>query len=358
MSSVGAVIIGRNEGPRLRGCLESVSRQVAELGQDPARRVVYVDSRSSDGSVALAESVGVSTLALGEGRLTAARGRQAGLELLLQREPDLAFVQFIDGDCLLEDGWLSAAVQQLENEEKTAGVCGRRTEERRDESRWSALIDIDWDIPPGQVPYFGGDVLARVSAIQSVGGWDTTLIAGEEPELCFRLRAQGWRIDRLDRRATRHDIAMTSLGEYWKRSRRSGHAYAEVGWKHRRGAGRRWLKMAGSILLQGLLLPVMVVVGALLWWPIGLVLSLLYLKWGGAMVASCRRRSYGWGISLRYAAVNLLCRPAGAMGVLRYVVGRGSGRRAKLMEYKAGAGAEPTHSDEGAERPVAVGGGA
>ena len=352
MNPLGVVVIGRNEGPRLRGCLESVCRQVTARGMDPATAVVYVDSRSTDGSVALAESLGVSTLSLDEGRLTAARGRQAGLDLLLQREAGLAYVQFIDGDCLLEDGWLEAAAEHLDCHAETAGVCGRRREERAQDSGWSALIDIDWDIPAGEVPYFGGDVLSRVSAIRQVGGWDTSLIAGEEPELCFRLRAEDWRIVRLDRPATRHDIAMTSLGEYWKRSRRSGHAYAEVGWKHRRGAGRRWLKMAGSIVLQGLVLPILIVVGLLVWWPISLVLALAYLKWGGSMVASCRRRGYGWGLSLRYALVNLLCRPAGALGVLRYVVGRGSGRRAGLMEYKAGVDANTDN------HPVAAGGGA
>ena len=348
---IGAVVIGRNEGPRLGRCLASVAAQ--------ARAVVYVDSRSTDGSVALAESMrdqGVEVLELGEGPLTAARGRQAGLALLLERHPDLELVQFIDGDCILEPGWIDDAAAHLDAQPQTAGVCGRRAEERVDESTWSALIDIDWDIPAGQVPYFGGDVLARVAAVQQVGGWDPTLIAGEEPELCFRLRQAGWDIDRLARPATRHDIAMTSLGEYWKRSRRSGHAYAEVGWKHRRGAGRRWLKMAGSIVVQGLVLPLLVVVGLIVWWPLGVGLSLLYVKWGLAMVRACRRRGCGWGLSLRYAAVNLLCRPAGALGVLRYVTGRWSGRRAKLMEYKAGQPAAA--ATRGNETPVAAGGGA
>ncbi len=314
MSRIGAVIIGRNEGPRLRDCIRSVKAQIDTVGTEArggGSMVVYVDSRSTDGSVELAKSLGVATLELGEGRLTAARGRQAGLEFLRQRSDMLAYVQFIDGDCVLEDHWIPAAAGHLDTHQSVAGVCGRRTEQRVAASGWSALIDIDWDIPAGEVPYFGGDVLARVAAIEQVGGWDPSLIAGEEPELCFRLRAADWRIDRLDRPATQHDIAMTSFGEYWKRSRRSGHAYAEVGWKHRGGAGRRWLKMAASIMLQGLVLPVLIVVGLIVWWPIGVALCLLYLKWGATMIRSCRKRGYDWPLSLKYAVVNLLCRPAG-----------------------------------------------
>jgi GT2 family glycosyltransferase len=346
MSRIGFVAIGRNEGPRLRACLASLPTA--------AGTAVYVDSRSTDGSVALAESMGVDVISLDDGRLTAARGRQAGLDHLQRKHPQLQYVQFLDGDCVLEAGWLDAAAAHLDANEKVAGVCGRRREERVEASRWSRLIDIDWDIPPGEVPYFGGDVLARVDALQNVGGWNPALIAGEEPELCFRLRAAGWRIDRLDQPATRHDIAMTSFGEYWKRSRRSGHAYAEVGTLHADGPGKPWQKRAGWILVQGLVLPVLAGVGFLVWWPIGVLCLLPYAWWLMRMTRACRRRGYGWGRSLDYAAVNLASRPAGAMGVLRYLIGRWSGRRAKLMEYKAAA---PSAAPGTSAAPVSGSGG-
>ena len=329
MSRIGFVVIGRNEGARLRDCLASLP---LERGT-----TVYVDSRSTDGSAARADALGVDVISIDEGRLTAARGRQAGLDFLQQKHPGLAYVQFLDGDCVLEAGWLELAEAHLDQHDKVAGVCGRRTEERVAESRWSRLIDIDWDIPAGEVPFFGGDVLARVDAIQGVGGWNPSLIAGEEPELCFRLRKAGWRIDRLDQPATRHDIAMSSFAEYRKRSRRSGHAYAEVGTMHADGPGRLWQRRAVSIVLQGLVLPVLAVTGFVVWWPIGVVLLLPYVWWMLRMTRACRKRGYGWGLSFNYALVNLASRPAGAMGVLRYWIGRMSGRRARLMEYKAGS---------------------
>ena len=44
--SIGAVIIGRNEGARLERSLQALAGQVAQI--------VYVDSGSTDGSVAAA----------------------------------------------------------------------------------------------------------------------------------------------------------------------------------------------------------------------------------------------------------------------------------------------------------------
>ena len=40
----------------------------------------------------------------------------------------------------------------------------------------------------------GGDALMRASAFQQVSGFDASIIAGEEPELCVRLRQKGWKI--------------------------------------------------------------------------------------------------------------------------------------------------------------------
>ena len=96
---IGAVVIGRNEGERLRACLETVKNQV--------QSVVYVDSGSTDGSVKLARSLGVSVVELDLSvPFTAARARNAGFEYLLQIEPSVEFVQFVDGDCLIVEGWL------------------------------------------------------------------------------------------------------------------------------------------------------------------------------------------------------------------------------------------------------------
>src|SRR5262245_15725439 len=92
MSQLGIVTIGRNEGERLRRCLNSLVRH--------GLPIVYVDSNSNDGSVELARSLGVEVVELDTSRpIGASRARNEGFERLCQIHPDLRFVQFVDGDC-------------------------------------------------------------------------------------------------------------------------------------------------------------------------------------------------------------------------------------------------------------------
>ena len=107
MKRIGLVAIGRNEGDRLRKCLLSAIGKVSHA--------VYVDSGSVDGSVEFARSLGVEVVELDLSRpFTAARARNAGFERLLQAEPQIEYVQFVDGDCELVEGWLTRAAAELD----------------------------------------------------------------------------------------------------------------------------------------------------------------------------------------------------------------------------------------------------
>lgn len=220
-TDAGFVIIGRNEGARLALCIESVKRD--------ALRIVYVDSGSSDGSVALARAQGLIVVELDRSSpFTAARARNAGLDALRGRFPGLAYVHFIDGDCELVEGWLSAALAAIRVDTNVAAVCGRRRERFPEHSPYNRLCDKEWDTPVGIAPTVGGDALFRIDAFLSAGGFDPMLIAGEEPDLCHRIRQLGWRIWRIDRDMTLHDAAMTRFAQWWQRNRRSGYATAEA----------------------------------------------------------------------------------------------------------------------------------
>ena len=189
-SSVGIVAIGRNEGARLEACLESV---VGRVGA-----VVYVDSGSSDGSVEMARGRGVEVVELDMSKpFTAARARNAGLARLKEVAPDVEFVHFLDGDCVVVDGWLDAAVEALRADAELAVVCGWRREREPDASVYNLICDIEWQAPAGITDACGGDAMMRMDRFESVGGFDESLIAGEEPELCVRLRARGWKILRV-----------------------------------------------------------------------------------------------------------------------------------------------------------------
>ena len=233
-NKLGVVAIGRNEGERLRRCLSSVLPLV------PA--TVYVDSGSTDGSNHMAVELGADVVDLDMTRpFTAARARNEGLRKLLLRHPDIAFVQFVDGDCEIVPGWLEAARDYLQDHPKHAVVCGRRRERHPDRSVYNRLCDEEWNTPVGDALSCGGDAMMRAPALQAVGGYRESMIAGEEPELCVRLRQAGWRIHRLDREMTLHDAAITHFSRLQK-----GHGYTAL---HRSGTGS--VKPAGPGFGEG-----------------------------------------------------------------------------------------------------------
>ena len=230
--SIGVVAIGRNEGGRLRACLESARRDCAA--------VVYVDSGSTDGSVELAKSLGVNVVNLDLSKpFTAARARNEGYARLREIAPAIDAVQFVDGDCEIVAGWIDSARAMLASDPKIAIVCGRRRERFPRASIYNRLCDMEWNTPIGVAIACGGDALIRSLAFDQVNGYDPAIIAGEEPEMCVRLRQLGWTIHRINAEMTLHDAAMTRFGQWWKRSLRSGHAYAQGYFLHGRKESSR-----------------------------------------------------------------------------------------------------------------------
>ncbi|MBC2668133.1 glycosyltransferase [Novosphingobium piscinae] len=219
--SIGVVAIGRNEGERLRRCLASVDY--------PGARVVYVDSGSTDGSCALAASLGAEVVQLDMDQpFTAARARNAGWQALVDGGAAPDVIQFIDGDCEFERGWIERAIAFLASDPKAAVVCGRRRERFPEASFYNRLCDAEWNTPVGQADACGGDAAMRTAALVAAGGFDPLLSAGEEPELCHRLRSEGWTIWRIDAAMTIHDAAMFRFGQWWLRAVRSGLGYAQA----------------------------------------------------------------------------------------------------------------------------------
>ena len=257
VEDVGVVAIGRNEGSRLVECLASIKYFTDSI--------VYVDSGSTDGSVESAEQIGACVLKLDLAKpFTAARARNEGFFALKSVKPGVRFVQFIDGDCSLTTGWLSKARSFLEQRKDIAVVCGRRRERHPHASIYNCLCDLEWNTPIGEALSCGGDALARVEALETVGGFRSELIAGEEPELCLRLRQNGWKIWRLDTEMTEHDAAIGSFKQWWVRVVRGGYAYANVAWLHRNSSLGIWKREALRAVFWGGLLPVIICIGTVL----------------------------------------------------------------------------------------------
>ena len=325
-SGLAIVVIGRNEGERLRRCLRSVAGQA---------RVVYVDSGSTDGSIAAAREAGAEVVALDLSiPFTAARARNAGRAAL---GPGAELVQFVDGDCQVQPGWLARARAALLADPGLAAVFGRRREVRPEASVYNWLCDVEWAVPPGPVSQFGGDAMLRAAALDAAGGYPEEMIAGEEPDLSMRLGARGWRIECLSAEMTLHDAAMTRFSQWWRRAERSGHAYAELDARHP-GVWRRRVRAA---LFWGLAVPAgalglaaMALTARQPWCAVAAgVVALLPLAqlarigWREARLRPARD-AFTWALFLQ------LDKPPHALGIVRYHWARWRGRRTRLIEYK------------------------
>lgn len=329
--AVGVIVIGRNEGERLRRCLVSVV--------SPGRSIVYVDSGSTDGSVALAQSMGVEVVELQIGKgFTAARARNAGFDRLMQISSQIAYVQFVDGDCEVASGWLSHAARTLAEQSDLAVVCGRRRERFPDASIYNRLCDLEWDTRPGEATECGGDAMMRVIAFRAVGGFDSKLIAGEEPELCVRLRAAGWKILRLDTEMTLHDAAMTRFGQWWNRNRRAGHAFAEGSALHGQSPARHWVRQARSNDIWGAALPLAAIAFA---WPTrGLSIAVaiaLYILLTARIFVSGHRNKRAASDAAVFAFFCTFGKFPQVLGQFQYRAGARFGQHAGLIEYKSTA---------------------
>lgn len=323
-SGLGVVVIGRNEGTRLQRCLGSLSASAAQI--------VYVDSGSSDGSQQRARAAGCDVLELDLNLpFTAARARNAGFERLRQLLAEVQLVQFIDGDCELDAGWLASAVAFLQAHAEVAVVCGRRRERFPEHSVYNALCDLEWDTPVGQAKACGGDALMRADAFASVGGYRDALIAGEEPELCVRLRAAGWKIWRLDAEMTLHDAGMTRFAQWWRRSMRAGHAYAEGAYLHGAAPERHWLGESRRAWLWGAGVPLLTVLALPLVGYWGLALPAVYPL---QVIRLARRGRATRRLNWLQALFLVLGKFPEAVGQTRFLWSRLVGAKRLLIEYK------------------------
>lgn len=321
--TLGAVAIGRNEGERLKNCLRSLVPH--------CDRVVYVDSGSADDSVAFARSLGVTVVELDRDRpFTAARARNAGFDALVRQGalPDL--VQFVDGDCTLEAEWLHAGRSHLQAHPELGLVTGWRSELYPQATVYNSLFQADWLRPAGPIKTCGGDMMVRSAAFQAIGGFDPEVIAAEDDDFCLRLGKAGWRLERLPVRMTWHDAAMKTFGAWWRRSTRDGHGFAQVGHLHpehfRRERLRGWV--------YGLVLPVLFVIGLVVWPWLSLGVLLIYLLSFLRTLQSYSRRAPVKRRLLAQAGLLTLSKLPNVVGMLTYLRRRRAGKAMHIIEYK------------------------
>jgi cellulose synthase/poly-beta-1,6-N-acetylglucosamine synthase-like glycosyltransferase len=327
---VSVVVIGRNEGQRLAACLKSVKEIINPGGEI---ELIYVDSNSQDGSQELAETLGAKVLSVIPQRPCAAIGRNAGW-----RAANAPYILFLDGDTLLHPDFLQIALQSMDDP-SVAVVWGHRRELYPEHSLYNRVLDLDWIYPPGVSDFCGGDALMRLSVLDQVGGFSEDLIAGEEPELCQRIRAQGKVILHIDQPMTRHDLAMTRFQAYWKRALRAGHAYADVAQRMKATAFPLWARecrrnaihatilimmLSGAISLSSITGDILPCLGLVLGYTFLTLRSAYKARWKNAQPLTLLL----YGIHSHFQQIPI------AFGQLSYWYHRFRNQRQGLIEYK------------------------
>jgi glycosyltransferase involved in cell wall biosynthesis len=329
-NKIGVVTIGRNEGERLKRCLKSLAGKVLVM--------VYVDSGSTDGSGEFARSLGVDVVELDMTKpFSMARGRNAGAERLRELNPALKYIQFVDGDCEVVEGWIQTAFSYLENHPDSSIVCGRRRERFPENSIYNFLCDVEWNSSIGEAKACGGDALMRAETFQSVGGFEEALIAGEEPELCLRIRHAGGNIQRLDAEMTLHDADILKFKPWWMRNLRGGYGASDVLHRLKESTALEdipfyslvksapvwsigWLMFT---LLPGLIHPLGLLPGLGIW-------GLQSLRIAKGMTARAGSFKNAW----IYSIFTLIGKWPQWLGILKYRSDLRSGKVITLIEYK------------------------
>ena len=359
MSKIGVVVIGRNEGDRLRRCLAALQLE--------GMPVVYVDSGSTDSSVALAVGLGVEVVELDPTRpFSAGRARNEGFARYLALQGDVQVIMFVDGDCEIVPGWLSRATHELDARPELAVVCGRRRELCPERSVYNRLADLEWDTPIGLAESCGGDALFRVSDFQAVGGFNPTVKAGEEPELCQRLRQRGRLIARIDEEMTRHDLNMTRFAQWWRRQLRVGYhgLNVESQFPADRSADEvQRPSLFGPSLrrarLWGIGWPLLSGLGMILGWWLGGPVTALGMLGIGVGLLGVQAARLAWrirhqvtrpGDAVVHGVLMVVEKWANLIGQLSYLADRSRGRTAQLIEYKQAATSPTTQPEPVAAR--------
>jgi GT2 family glycosyltransferase len=322
----GVVVIGRNEGDRLVQCLASLSKARVDV-------LVYVDSGSTDGSPQRARLLGAQLVQLDmRVPFTAARARNAGFRHLLTVAPDIAYVQFVDGDCELNVGWLEVAVTFLNENPGIAAVFGRLSERHPRRSIYNWLCEREWQGPSGAVRACGGIAMMRVAAFEAVSGFREDVIASEDRELCVRLRAAGWGVWRLDAEMATHDAAMIYFRQWWRRALRGGYGYAHGAYLHGTSPERHWVWEARRAWLWGVWFPLACMVSGLLYSPWGWTAWLIYPV---QVLRQTFRNEGSLADRALLAVFQVLARFPEGYGQLKFMCDRLLGRRPLLIEYKS-----------------------
>lgn len=312
--NLATIVIGRNEGLRLETCLQSIVKHPYP--------VVYVDSGSSDDSLIIANKLATHVHALDSSSpFSAARARNEGFELLISKYPNIQYVQFIDGDCFLDEGWFTHAVDAMDADGKRAGVVGHLTERHPEKSIYNRLCALEWKSPVGDLTNYGalgGISMLRTDVFQKLGGFKENVIAGEDSELGVRMELLGYKVTKLDRAMATHDANMLKFGQWWKRAVRAGHAIGQRAALNGKTTVRDCVQERKSTLIWGIIVPLLALILLLPTKGLSLLLFGLYILLGFKVYRFKRKQGESASDAWTYAKFIVLGKFANGIGLVKY----------------------------------------
>lgn len=284
------VIIGRNEEQFIA---KSVSSALAIKTKLPNMEVIFVDSASTDRSVAIAQEYPIKILGLRPNwPLCVAAGRYTGF---LHSTGE--FILFLDGDAEVETDWMLRALAFMDAHPNYGAIAGVLDEEyiTRDDVRVGGTQNVfRQDISKEQVDCkaLGGIAMYRRAALDKAGTVNPHLPTGEDDELCMRIRNCGYKLARIrGRMAIKYTEKRDTLYEVLRRSRTKMYDYGAVirysaqygaGWQYCRDAIPYLVSFVATMLLLLVAFPLSLYFGYL--WLLGLgvllVLAALVIKKG------------------------------------------------------------------------------
>ncbi|MDK1383826.1 glycosyltransferase family A protein [Sinorhizobium sp. 8-89] len=196
--TISVIIKTLNEEKRIAATIESV---IAAL-EGKQGEIIIADSGSSDRTVEIALKYPVTIAQIIPPALPSCGiGPQLGFQY-----SRYDYVCLLDGDMLLDPGFLNAAIGFLADNPSVAGVTGHVEEMLVSNLEFARRVKRNApENRIGPIDRMNGGGLYRRTAIENVGYLsDRNLHGYEEFDLGVRLRSAGWGLHRLDRRFVQH----------------------------------------------------------------------------------------------------------------------------------------------------------
>ncbi len=265
---VSVIVPVYNRAHEIGACLASL------LALDhPRIEIIAADDGSTDDTVSAVRRHGVNIAALScnQGQSAA---RNAGV-----RAANGDIIAFTDSDCIADPGWISELIPFFED--PRIALVGGFVDACYTASALDRYEAVKSPLNMGDKPVIGAgresvlyvpacNMLVRKEAFDQVGGFDETRRVGEDVDLCWRLKKQGWRIMYVPRGVVRHKHRNRFSEAF---GRRFDYGVSEPAlYAAHPEAAKRFPWQFWGLAIFGLIMAVLLTMSAVFLWPVPLIL--------------------------------------------------------------------------------------